>query len=187
MAREMFAPHQPGGNKTGGRACISNVSPRHRGAGAIRTQTSEGKRPSRAAPLPVACREGGFCVVYLRGPAGAPVPRRGAGRAGRVLALGAGALLLAACGAEALPPTPSPAPQGLAPLEAAAPPAPAAFPLAAGDWPMYGHDPARTNDNPDETLLRPDNVAALAPDWQAAIGMGPAPASAAPSVAGGRV
>jgi outer membrane protein assembly factor BamB len=126
-------------------------------------------------------------VVYLRGPAGAPVPRRGAWGAGRVLALGAGALLLAACGADALPPTPSPAPQGLAPLEAAAPPAPAAFPLAAGDWPMYGHDPARTNDNPDETLLRPDNVAALAPDWQAAIGMGPAPASAAPSVAGGRV
>lgn len=56
-----------------------------------------------------------------------------------------------------------------------------------GDWPMYGHDPARTNFNPVETILSPDTVGKLVPRWQADIGTGVAPTSSAPSVANGRV
>ncbi|HMA35003.1 MAG TPA: S-layer homology domain-containing protein [Chloroflexia bacterium] len=56
-----------------------------------------------------------------------------------------------------------------------------------GDWPMYGHDPSRTNYNPDETVLTAANVAQLAPRWQANLGSNGTPPSGAPSVANGRV
>ncbi|MDQ6693949.1 MAG: PQQ-binding-like beta-propeller repeat protein [Chloroflexota bacterium] len=57
----------------------------------------------------------------------------------------------------------------------------------AGSWPMYGHDPARTNFNPDETALTSDNISRLAPLWQFNTGIGVSPTSSGPIVAGGRV
>jgi len=57
----------------------------------------------------------------------------------------------------------------------------------ANDWPMYGHDAARTNYNPNETILREDNVARLVSRWQVDIGIGSAPTSSAPSVSGGNI
>ena len=59
--------------------------------------------------------------------------------------------------------------------------------VAADDWPMYGHDPGRTNNNPAETLLTADNVGQLVARWQVDIGWSGAPPSGAPSVANGRV
>ena len=56
-----------------------------------------------------------------------------------------------------------------------------------GDWPMYGHDAARTNYNPAETSISAANAAQLAPRWQADIGAGAGPPSGAPSVAAGHV
>src|SRR5690242_11399501 len=66
-------------------------------------------------------------------------------------------------------------------------PAPGA--ASPGDWPMYGHDPSRTNYNPDETLLSPATVNQLHFQWEAPIGIAPdsTPAFSAPSVANGRV
>jgi outer membrane protein assembly factor BamB len=60
-------------------------------------------------------------------------------------------------------------------------------PRDSGDWPMYGHDPSRTNFNPEETAISPDNVGRLVSLWQADVGAGDAPTSSAPSVANGRV
>jgi outer membrane protein assembly factor BamB len=64
-----------------------------------------------------------------------------------------------------------------------------AAPVAAGagDWPMYGHDTARTNANPAETQLTAGNVAGLAQRWQINIGSNGTDPSGAPSVANGRV
>ncbi|HMA36234.1 MAG TPA: PQQ-binding-like beta-propeller repeat protein [Chloroflexia bacterium] len=58
---------------------------------------------------------------------------------------------------------------------------------AAGDWPMYGHDPGRTNYNPDETLITAQNAGRLVARWQAPIGSNGTPPSGAPVVANGRV
>src|SRR5689334_9961816 len=59
-------------------------------------------------------------------------------------------------------------------------------PAATGDWPMFGHDSARTNYNPDETLLNAGNVGQLVQRWQANIG-GNGTAFSAPIVSNGRV
>jgi outer membrane protein assembly factor BamB len=66
-------------------------------------------------------------------------------------------------------------------------PAPGA--VGPDDWPMYGHDPSRTNYNPDETLLSPATVNQLHFQWEAPVGIAPdsTPAFNAPSIAGGRV
>src|SRR4051812_18627075 len=58
---------------------------------------------------------------------------------------------------------------------------------SAGDWPMYGHDPARTNFNPAETVITRATVANLVPRWQAQVGSNGVAPSGAPSVADGRV
>jgi outer membrane protein assembly factor BamB len=52
---------------------------------------------------------------------------------------------------------------------------------------MYGHDPGRTNFSAEETSIDASNVGTLSPRWTSDIGMGPLPASSAPSVAGGRL
>jgi outer membrane protein assembly factor BamB len=52
---------------------------------------------------------------------------------------------------------------------------------------MYGHDVGRTGRNPNEPGLTVARVGALAPRWQAALGMGPSPPSCTPAVAAGRV
>ncbi len=52
---------------------------------------------------------------------------------------------------------------------------------------MYGHDPARTNFNPLEKTLKPDNIGSLVSRWQVNVGFGAAPTSSAPSVANGIV
>ena len=72
------------------------------------------------------------------------------------------------------------------PALAGAPPA-AGGPRTAGDWPMYGHDIARTNFNPNETLLGPANVAQWVQRWQANVGSGSTATSSTPAVADGRV
>jgi len=66
-------------------------------------------------------------------------------------------------------------------------PSPSAPPTPASEWPMYGHDAARTSYNASEAGLTVARVGALAPRWQAQIGTGPLPPSCAPAVAGGRV
>ncbi|HMA37772.1 MAG TPA: PQQ-binding-like beta-propeller repeat protein [Chloroflexia bacterium] len=134
-------------------------------------------------------------------------------RAGRGAWMVALAGVLAACAGPPAPPTPATAPgppalttatatlEGGSRAGATSPAAPSSIlPLAApasgaagdsgpgpDDWPMYGHDPSRTNYNPGETRLTPDNVEQMGPRWQAAIGSGLAPPSSAPSVAGGLV
>lgn len=60
-------------------------------------------------------------------------------------------------------------------------------PPPSGDWPMYGHDPSRTNFNPVESTLTPDNIANLVSRWQVDVGIGAAPSSSAPSIANGIV
>jgi outer membrane protein assembly factor BamB len=60
-------------------------------------------------------------------------------------------------------------------------------PAQVGDWPMYGHDLGRTSFSPEETTIDASNLGRLSPRWASNIGMGPLPASSAPSVAGGRV
>jgi outer membrane protein assembly factor BamB len=52
---------------------------------------------------------------------------------------------------------------------------------------MYGHDSARTSRNASESRLTVARVGALAPQWQAPVGMGPLPPSCTPAVAGARV
>ena len=79
-----------------------------------------------------------------------------------------------------------------APAQAAAgPPSPPTVTGSAqsGDWPMYGHDAQRTNYNPVETLLGPQNVAQWVPRWQAYIGSAPdgTPSFSAPSVTAGQL
>jgi outer membrane protein assembly factor BamB len=66
-------------------------------------------------------------------------------------------------------------------------PAASGAPAAAGDWPMYGHDAARTNYNPAETAISAANVDQLVQRWEYQIGSGAGQTSSAPSVAGGRV
>ncbi len=56
-----------------------------------------------------------------------------------------------------------------------------------GDWPMYGHDPARTNFNPAETAINRSTVDSLRQIWQANIGSNGVAPSGASSVANGRV
>ncbi len=58
-----------------------------------------------------------------------------------------------------------------------------------GDWPMYGHDPSRTNYNPDETQLSPATIGGLHMQWETPVGIAPdgTPAFSAPSIANGRV
>lgn len=58
---------------------------------------------------------------------------------------------------------------------------------SVSEWPMYGHDPARTCYNPAETSIAAANVSRLTPRFQAAVGMGAVPSSSGPIVAGGRV
>jgi outer membrane protein assembly factor BamB len=55
------------------------------------------------------------------------------------------------------------------------------------DWPTYGCEPGRTGRNAGETRLAVANMGALAPRWQADIGMGSLPPSGGPTVAGGSV
>jgi outer membrane protein assembly factor BamB len=58
----------------------------------------------------------------------------------------------------------------------------------AGDWPMYGHDPSRTNYNPDENLLNAGNVDKLVARWTSPdLGYNGQATSSAPSVANGKV
>ena len=68
-------------------------------------------------------------------------------------------------------------------------PDPSGTPVAPGpnEWPMYGHDPARTSHNPAETALNAAAVPRLAARWQAFVDIGPLPPSCSPAVAGGRV
>jgi polyvinyl alcohol dehydrogenase (cytochrome) len=68
------------------------------------------------------------------------------------------------------------------PSEAATP-----GPRTTGDWPTYGHDPGRSAFNPEETTIDGANLGRLAARWTVNIGMGPLPASSAPSVTGGRL
>lgn len=56
-----------------------------------------------------------------------------------------------------------------------------------GDWPMYGHDPARTNFNLAETAINRNTVDNLRSLWQANLGSNGVAPSGAPSVANGRV
>jgi len=63
---------------------------------------------------------------------------------------------------------------------------PAVLPDPA-DWPMYGHDYQRTNDNPAETLISPGNVTQLVERWNQFIGTNGTDPSSAPSVANGVV
>jgi len=66
-------------------------------------------------------------------------------------------------------------------------PVAASAPAAAGDWPMYGHDAARTNYNPAETTISAANVDQLVQRWEYHTGSGASLTSSAPSVANGRV
>src|SRR4051794_30878835 len=66
-------------------------------------------------------------------------------RLSSVVALLALAALLGAAGVSAKPAPPTLALPGVQP----------------GDWPMYGHDPQRTNTNPYETTIRAANVGTL--------------------------
>jgi len=54
------------------------------------------------------------------------------------------------------------------------------------DWPMYGHDPQRTNYNPAESTISPSNVNSLVQRWAFNLGSS-SPTSGAPSVTNGRV
>lgn len=60
-----------------------------------------------------------------------------------------------------------------------------------GDWPTYGHDPANTRTQPNETTLVPAAAASLAPAWvfstRTAGETGMAPFNATPVVSGGCV
>lgn len=74
--------------------------------------------------------------------------------------------------------------------DASAPPPDAGgTPVASGpnEWPMYGHDLARTGHNPGETALSASAVPGLVARWQAFVDIGPLPPSCSPAVAGGRV
>src|SRR4051812_7455136 len=53
-------------------------------------------------------------------------------------------------------------------------PTPALPATGSGDWPMYGHDPSRTNYNPDETAISRGTVSQLGPVWQANLDNGAA-------------
>jgi outer membrane protein assembly factor BamB len=81
----------------------------------------------------------------------------------------AGCLCLAGCGGDGVTsPAPSPSP-------------------GKGDWPMYGHDPSRSGANPPESVIDAANLGALAPRFQARLGMGELPSSSGPVLAEGRV
>ena len=57
-----------------------------------------------------------------------------------------------------------------------------------GDWPMYGHNPSRTNYNPDEQIISASNVDQLVSRWQSPdLGTSGTGSSSAPSVANGKV
>src|SRR6476646_11184658 len=58
---------------------------------------------------------------------------------------------------------------------------------ALGDWPMYGHDTARTNFNQAETAINRSTVPNLQSRWQANIGSNGVAPSGAPAVVGNRV
>src|SRR4051794_32297201 len=66
-------------------------------------------------------------------------------------------------------------------------PTAAGAPAAGGDWPMYGHDAARTNYNPAETTISAANANQLVQRWEYHAGSGASLTSSAPSVANGRV
>lgn len=57
----------------------------------------------------------------------------------------------------------------------------------SADWPMYGHDTARTNYNKGDTMIGPEHVNQLVPRFRTLIGVGDLPSSSGPVVAGGRV
>jgi polyvinyl alcohol dehydrogenase (cytochrome) len=63
-------------------------------------------------------------------------------------------------------------------------PAPAACPPLV-DWPTYGYDLERSRFNPDERLIKPSTVGALAVRWFFPTGPGVAAVSASPSVVDG--
>ena len=70
--------------------------------------------------------------------------------------------------------------------------APLANPLQAvaantGDWPMFGHDAARTNCNLAETSISAATASQLAPAWQFEVGWNGNPTSSAPVVSNGQV
>ena len=92
-----------------------------------------------------------------------------------VAALG-GCALLACCGSNA---TPVPAPSPSSPADAA--------PATVDAWPMYGHDPQRTSNNPAEKAITPATVGRLAPSWTADLGTSAVPSNSAPTVANSRV
>jgi len=68
-------------------------------------------------------------------------------------------------------------------------PDPSGTPVASGanEWPMYGHDLARSGHNPGETVLNAAAVPRLVARWQAFVDIGPLPPSCSPAVVGGRV
>jgi outer membrane protein assembly factor BamB len=66
-------------------------------------------------------------------------------------------------------------------------PSPSAVPSAPADWTMYGGDPTRSNHNAGATRLAVSSVEALAPLWQADVGLGRLPPSGTPAIASGRV
>jgi outer membrane protein assembly factor BamB len=70
--------------------------------------------------------------------------------------------------------------------------APTANPFSAaiagtGDWPMLGHDPARSNCNLSETSITAANASHLAPAWQFNVGWNGNPTASAPVVSNGQV
>src|SRR5437773_1969090 len=70
----------------------------------------------------------------------------------------------------------------------AAPPSLSPSVADPGDWPMYGHDPSRTNYNPAETTISSANVDQLISRWQVLLPNIPDSLSAStPSIANGRV
>jgi outer membrane protein assembly factor BamB len=55
-----------------------------------------------------------------------------------------------------------------------------------GDWPMYGHDPQRTNYNPAEAVINFGNASQLVERWRVNLGNN-SPTSSAPNVSNGKV
>ncbi len=74
---------------------------------------------------------------------------------------------------------------GLLGQTGAAAPAPSPAVADPADWPMLGHDIARTNFNPAETTINAGNVSQLVQRWQANIGSNGTPSSSSPVVSDG--
>lgn len=96
---------------------------------------------------------------------------------GRTGPLMAALVLLASAALGAVNPTPASAVPALAPVTGPT--------EARGSWPQFGHDPAHSGFNPDETSLTPANVSGLQEVWTA--GLSQPGGLASPAVAGGVV